>query len=470
MSSDIYAPGPLIPETGFIRRLVDFMEPFGEVPKNGHAMAGMTAVSAALGGKSYVAFSGGVEPTQTWVLVSAPTGARKTTAIRTARNLCKLGQSLRGGLDAHPPELALTDEERFEWLQVGKPRHLSDAGLYEMLAPPKWTGEAAEKEAKAAYYEDLGPPSTLMELDEAGRLFVGNGRNDDWQGETRQAFLGLAGGELDDQHKSGHHVKGAKVAVTLIAAMTDRQLRGAPDPETLVSSGWLGRWLVLPMGDPPRFLAFPDEDPTSLREFRELARWIGDLALSDRRDRIENANHPRHRTDGAHAIYAEWYTLRGQEAQDIAVLNGQADPLEVWRASYLNRARGIAWKLALHQAVARTWKPGKRLSETVVDEDDVFWGIGVVEASAAYLFEDVLGGIAGPAEEYQERALAWLRARIEQGEGPVKTRDLLRGVRAQKLNGNDTATKRRALEALQGVSLEFDDGPNGSEYVELLAE
>lgn len=395
MSDGVPVPG------GFLTEWCETMAHGTEMPPPAYLATGLVTAASIVGPRMFVRFS----PTRRercnlWVLnVGRSAIARKTTGMSAARWAVKVAADhLGSGL---------------RWFA---PQRLSDAGLASRLdVVGADLAEAQEAEDRAAKLEKreprrlepaprATPVSWLMAVNELAPLW-GEGLRD-WQAATSAMLLDLFDGELSSDTKASH-VPAQETFVCALGNMPPAEL-AARTTLGLLTSGFAGRWVLIPSPGPVTQIPFPRPNGTDpLASLAERVKALAALASGTRGVDVQALWPAGGEADVARRDwYVRWHAeLRRADAEDREVAA---------RADLFNRLQATALKLASIVAVTRQAHEVEHLADVRVSAFDAVWAQEVVDQSIAALMGVVResgGGAATSLGRLENRIESYLRQR-----------------------------------------------------------
>jgi hypothetical protein len=339
----------VIPDKGFLRTWCDTLGHVGEAAPEAHLTTGIAVVSALAAPKLRLTWFNNEEFCAVWQLVVGQSAlGAKTSTMSNARAAIR---------DAQPyvPEGYV----KFEPLI-----RTTDAGIVELLA--------AESKEDADDWGTNWPPSWLLSWNEVATLFSKDAAR--WEESSRRILLGVYDGFI------GSHTRATKrypsrCCVTMVGNIPPHVLGGAVT-ETMFSSGFAGRWIVMP--SPKLVRAVPRPNMNGGLNWGVIAQEVREIAeLVARSSIVPNVYDLM--DEGASAVYDAWY-LRYFDAHNTAAGDTSTDrAAELW-----GRARITVVKLAALAAVARLVGTISTLSDVTITAEDVGWAITVMERSLDY--------------------------------------------------------------------------------------
>lgn len=390
----------IVPQEGLLHDWVRLYAPKSESPDEMHLAAAVALLSSAIGWRAWVSWGESQEPvTLNVILTGTSATARKTTTANTARRVAQLA----------------TDEEdpAFTVRDIG---HTSDAGLLELVAP--------RDKDQAREWENDPPPGLLLIWDEIGNVLgrPGDVKGGDWLGRVRTVLMQLTGGRQSGTQTRSVKIEPARCAVSVLGTMTRAELEQRMTTG-LITDGFIGRLVLIPYGDRPRYLPQPPSWTQGDIEARH--RIVNHLRAVSERTWGEVFSHF---TPDATSLRNDWYTTTARRLDDAA-RGGDEHHLAVQAA--FGRLQAVAVKLAAIHAISRHPLHATTL---IIDTEDVAWGQWFAEytlrevdrlATQAELSED---------DRYADIATSWLES---QGGGPVTRKQLMDGTRTRRMkNGH----------------------------------
>lgn len=422
---------------GFCQGWCDTLAVDSESPPEAFLASGLALLSACLGPRLVMRWGASHEERcNLWMLnVGMSALARKTSGL--------------SGLRAGVGWTRAAGEDLVRMTSLGR---LSDAGLVAALdvVGPE-TERARAKAAKAAPRgtepEEVTevvrsvPLSWVVLLNEVSPVWQDDGPT--WAMDAQRALLSIYDGRLSSSTRATAVVD-QECCVTALGNIPPGVLRSRTSLGML-SSGFVGRWLVVPTPAPVRMVSFPS--PNGADPLGPLRADVAHLMwLARSSDRVVvNDLWDTQAIDLRHAWYAgHWRRYAARDA---------ADPLAVAAAELFGRQQATALKLATLGAVGRQASELYRLADVRVEAQDVEWANGLVDASMAYVIQALSesgasdsSSPAGQAEGRVLRALARRRATSEQR--AVSVRDLAKLASGHRVSSQDVA---RAVDTLLQV-------------------
>jgi hypothetical protein len=339
----------VIPDDGFFRDWCDTLGHVGEAAPEAHLVTGIAVVSAIAAPKLRLTWFNNEEFCAVWQLVVGQSAlGAKTSTMSNARSAIR---------DAKPylPD----DYVRFEPLI-----RTTDAGIVELLA--------AESKEDADDWDTNWPPSWLLSWNEVATLFSKDAAR--WEESSRRILLGVYDGFI------GSHTRATKrypsrCCVTMVGNIPPHVLGGAVT-ETMFSSGFAGRWIVMP--SPPLRRAVPRPNMNGGLDWGKIKDQVRELSEMVARSSIVSNVYDL-MNDQANAVYDAWYMRYFDQHNATAGDTSTDRAAELW-----GRARITVVKLAALAAVARSFREVRQLSDMVIGPEDVGWAIMVVERSLDY--------------------------------------------------------------------------------------
>lgn len=338
----------MIPETGFLREWCDELGKVGEAAPEAHLCTGIAVLSAIAAPKLRITIGQSEEYAHVWQLVVGQSAlGAKTTTLQSARAAIEEARKFAG-----------EGELKFDYLT-----RATDAGVVELLG--------AQNEEDAERWTERWPRSWLLAWNEVSTLFTKDAAR--WEESSRRVLLSVYDGYVGS-HTKATKAHATRVSVTMIGNIPPHVLSGSAS-ELMFSSGFAGRWLVMPT--PPLVRAVPFPMPASKTGWNELLDRVGKIARMVRQtpDPVQVSGLW---TADAAMVYTEWYdalfTLHNRANTEAA--NRAA---EVWA-----RARTTTQKLAALSAVARSVGVVDRLTDVRIEEEDARWAMAMVDRSCEF--------------------------------------------------------------------------------------
>ncbi len=364
----------VIPDEGFLKTWCDTLGHVGEAAPEAHLVTGIAVVSALAAPKLRLTWFNNQEFCNVWQLVVGQSAlGAKTSTMSNAREAVWEARKV------------LDDAVRYEPLI-----RTTDAGIVELLA--------AESQEDAERWQKSFPPSWLLSWNEVATLFTKDAAR--WEESSRRILLGVYDGYI------GSHTRATKrhpsrCCVTMVGNIPPHVLGGAVT-ETMFSSGFAGRWLVMP--SPPLERAVPRPNMNGGINWPAVASQVHDMAvLVNRSDPVQNVYDLM--DDAANATYDGWYH------KHFDAHNGHAEDVGTGRAAELwGRARITVVKLAALAAVAREFSQVQHLSDITITAHDVAWALLVVERSLEF-FRPLLEETGSTHDPEVEALLRFARSR-----------------------------------------------------------
>jgi hypothetical protein len=410
--------GVVIPSSGFLRTWCDTLGHVGEAAPEAHLTTGIAVVSALAAPKLRLTWFNNEEFCAVWQLVVGQSAlGAKTSTMSNARAAIRQAQPF-------VPE----DYVRFEPLI-----RTTDAGIVELLA--------AESKEDADDWEANWPPSWLLSWNEVATLFTKDAAR--WEESSRRILLGVYDGFI------GSHTRATKrfpsrCCVTMVGNIPPHVLSGAVT-ETMFSSGFAGRWIVMPSPKLVRPVPRPNMNgglnwPLINSQVREMAEMVARSSV------VRNVYDLMDRD--ANAVYDAWY-MRYFDAHNAAAGDTATDrAAELW-----GRARITVVKLAALAAVARSAGEIQQLSDAVITAEDVGWAILVVERSLDF-FRPLIEETGSTHDPEVEALLRYARQKAATSEDEAITvRDFMLRHRSNGRVKFPADRVRRAVQAAGAAGL-----------------
>lgn len=434
---------PLIPPHGILHQWTTLYGPHTEAPVEAHLGAAIALISAGIGWKTFIRWSGNYEPcTVNVVLEGGSAVAKKTTVANTAHGLARE---------------ACSDQDReYRRLFTHTIGHTSDAGLIDLVS--------YADQAEADRYENTPPPGHLIVWDEFGNILGDAGtqrKGGDWLGRVRTTIMGLTNGRHGGSATRVDKKAGGRCAVAILATMTRIELEERVDTG-LLRDGFLGRFALVPLSGDVPILAIPPRWDGGMGERRsDIVTWLRRLA--DRGEPYGEAFELM--TSDATKSRIEWYVTRTQRLRDLAA----ADPSEtnISRHEAFGRLQSLAIKVAAVHAVSRLDDP---LGPLTIDLEAIDYGQAMADLCLAEISLLASESAQGhPADEWGKRFLQWLAR--QDGSAATK-RDVDRGLQSRKLSPAQRWMIVEGLHSTGDVAITKGKARNGRDQirVQLLAD
>lgn len=436
------APPP-IPD-GFLSRWCDTLSESSESPPGAFLPTGLALLSAIAGPRLVMRWSATHEERMNlWILnVGMSALARKTSGLSGLRAAVKWIKD---------------DDDLVRLTSMGR---LSDAGLVSTLdVVTSDTARAAkdaeefptgpkgkDKDAERPEVHRDVPLSWITVFNEVAPIWMEDGPG--WAMSAQQVMLAVYDGQLSSTTKATH-VPSQECFVTAIGNIPPGVLR---EQTTLgmLSSGFVGRWLVVPTPNPTQIISFPmpnGSDP--LNRLRGEIEALHALAKQGDRYVVNNLW-----TEDAKYLRDEWYRA-GVEG---FMQSSPDDPFAVAGSELFGRLQATAVKVATLLAVGRMSDKLSSLADLRVTVDDVAWANHVIDASIAYMTQTLrdsgaesssaVGKTEGRIIRYLEKVGATSRdkARV--------MRDISNASKGGKVSHRDVVAAVDALYASEQIDLE----------------
>lgn len=369
---------PQIP-AGFLATWCETLARDTESPPAAFLPSGLAMLSACVGPRLVMRWSTAhTERCNLWVLnVGASALARKTSGLAGLR---KAIGWIRGGGD--------------DLVRIADFNRLSDAGLVQHLdvvtTDTAKAVAAGEIEADALKTRDV-PVSWLAVFNEVSALWCDDGPS--WAMNAQQAMLSVYDGRLGSITRATN-VPDQECFVTAIGNIPPGVLAGQTSLQML-SSGFVGRWLVIPTPPPERLISFPrpatDQDGDPLYRVRwditKLMKLARDASVATEINGLwsDAAIDARHR----------WYAAHHAR---IAGLDA-GEPISQAHGELFGRLQSVALKVATLIAVARELDDLRGLHDVHVTVEDVEWAHQVIDQSMRFVTTTLVesGADAGTA-------------------------------------------------------------------------
>lgn len=435
---------------GFLEEWCDILAVDTEMPPEAYLATGLVSVAAIVGPRLFVRFSHTRrERCNLWVLnVGRSAMARKTTGMSAAKWACGAAENVLG--------------DGLRWYGA---KRLSDAQMAVDLDVVSADTAAARAAEKAAAAEEKREPSEVavvrrrvpvawvLALNELASLW-GEGLRD-WQQATQAFLLDIFDGELASNTRQTF-VPAQETFVCALGNIPPAELT-ARTTLGMLTSGFAGRWVLLPSPGPVVPISFPalnGNDP--MRALAERLRHLAGLASGSQGIDVRTLWTPE-----ALEIRDVWYCGRWEELR-------QADPDSheaAARADLYMRLQATAIKLATIVAVCRQGRELAHLHEVRVELADAAWAQERVEQSIRTLMDVVAetgGGSVSVSGKAENRVLHVMRRRGARDAASALTfRDIGTAAKGSSAR-RDVVTALESLAAMGAVEvLEIPPGPRG---------
>ena len=383
----------MIPETGFVRDVVDLIGPYTEAPDEAIALAAITALSAAVGYRCTITWGRSTEPlTLMSLAIGLSAIARKTTGTASV--------------------LQVFYDSGMRRLVARRVGHMSGRGLVE-LAIEAQAPDEDEAGILANMIEEERrryPVGLLLLVDEFGQMLA----DSQWREDTLTQLLGMYSGHHSGISTGAKKAPGARCALALIGTVTTEELS-----RVLTAghgrNGLLGRFLLAPHSSrkprlavpPPKRPGYDALEQRCLDWLRALGRWNGDLGDA-------------YKLFDADALdaYTRWYNATADDAEK------RDDDLVT---SLFQRGQSKVVKLATVLAVAEVSDPSSMSADNVtVRRRHVEAAIEMEQASSGAALELVRRTHLAQRDRWCDAVVAWLVSE-QDGEAPL-SKVLERGV------------------------------------------
>jgi hypothetical protein len=328
----------------FLERVLEVYGPTTEADPQAIAMSALTLVGCLAGRRTYLRRPSARQPVRTgptcWnTLIAGASGlGRKSTAGGVATDMArKANLAWWSQAPQMPPDedKAAPDEPRETLFRMPGGIGSSGEAIFDDVTPKNM--------ATAKLWEQEGPPSTLLVLEESGPLFAPSGKRGPHH-ESLRRFLLVA---YDGYQPGRLTVRGGKtlpgpVSVSSIGSVTVDELVTSLGDEA-VSSGFLGRIVPVLARPTPADSLHPFWEQPDHEGVEALVRWlvaagtVGEWKVA--------------MTPEAEGTFASWYVA--QHAR-FAQMNG-AGPGST-EAKLLGRYQNLAQRLALALVIS-DWLP-----------------------------------------------------------------------------------------------------------------
>lgn len=432
---------------GFLADWCETLAVGTEMPPEAYLATGLVTVAAVCGPRLFVQFSATRrERCNVWVLnVGRSALARKTTGMSAAKWAIRVAAEVLG--------------DQVRWYSA---KRISDAQMaVDLDVVSVDTEEARRAEAALAKDEKREaakvapvvrgvPVSWVLSLNEVASLW-GEGLRD-WQQATQAFLLDIFDGELASNTRQTF-VPDQETFVCAIGNIPPAELT-ARTTFGQISSGFAGRWLMLPTPGPVSPISFPylnGREPMGLlaQRIRGMAVLAGASAPLDIRTLW---------TDEALDAHDDWY---GGWWRELRLASAESRE-ESAKADLWGRLQATTKKLATLVAISRRLGSLEYLHEVRVEGEDVAWAQERAEESIAGILAVVResgGGAVSAVGKIENRIVHYLtRKRVFSRETAVSFNSVAEAVK----NSDSRGDVIRALEGLVGAGVvEMAEGVTG---------
>ena len=344
----------MIPAAGFLNTWCEELGHVGEHDAEAHLVTGIAVVSALAAPKLRITFGKSVEFCHVWQLIVGQSAlGAKTSTLQSARAAVE-----RARIGSPPLVRGIGDAVRFDYLT-----RATDAGIVELLGAPT--------EEQAREWSDTWPPSWLLAWNEVSTLFTKDAAR--WEESSRRVLLSVYDGYVGS-HTKATKAHATRCSVTMVGNIPPHVLQGSAS-ELMFSSGFAGRWLVMPTPPLTKPMPFSTNGGVNWRPIEEGVDQLCRVVAATKQP-VEHVINLW--SDQAKEVYASWYDRlwhQHNRANDQAAHRAA----EIW-----GRARTTAQKLATLAALARSCDFIDDLTQLRIGELDVQWALELVDRSCAY--------------------------------------------------------------------------------------
>lgn len=423
---------PPIPD-GFLSRWCATLSEDSESPPGAFLPTGLALLSAIAGPRLVMRWSvTHQERMNLWVLnVGMSALARKTSG------LSGLKEAVRW----------LSDDDLIRTVSFAR---LSDAGLVSALdvvtgdtdkaamdAEEFPTGPKSKTKVEHAPVHRVVPLSWIATFNEVSPIWQEEGAG--WAMDAQRVLLAIYDGQLSSSTKATQ-VPTQDCFVTAIGNIPPGVLK---EKTTLgmLSSGFVGRWLVIPTPAPTEIVSFPM--PNGSDPLKRLHGEVDHLYSLARRGRRYEVNELW--TPDARLHREEWYANHTSSHR----VGSPDDPFAVAAAELFGRLQATQIKVATLLAVGRMGHQISDLSELRVNVDDSDWASQTIDASISYvtdLLRDAGADASSSGGKVEGRILRYLqKAGAVSRETARVMRDISNAAKGGKVNHRDVVSAVDAL-------------------------
>lgn len=344
----------MIPAAGFLSTWCEELGHVGEHAPEAHLTTGIAVVSALAAPKLRITFGKSVEFCHVWQLIVGQSAlGAKTSTLQSARAAIE-----RARVGNPPLVRGIGDAVRFDYLT-----RATDAGIVELLGAPT--------EEQAREWSETWPPSWLLAWNEVSTLFTKDAAR--WEESSRRVLLSVYDGYVGS-HTKATKAHATRCSVTMVGNIPPHVLQGSAS-ELMFSSGFAGRWLVMPTPPLTKPMPFSTNGGVNWRPIEDGVDQLCRVVAATKQP-VEHVINLW--SDEAKALYASWYDRLWHQH------NGANDQAAHRAAEIWGRARTTAQKLATLAALARSCDFIDDLTQLRIGELDVQWALELVDRSCAY--------------------------------------------------------------------------------------
>ena len=284
----------LIPEEGLIADWVALYADITEAPPEAFLAVAATTISACIGWHMWTAFGDKHEPCNvSMILVGSSGAAKKSTLLGSAAKMMEIAYM-------GDPEPSL---------RVRRQGHASSRGIIEALAP--------REESDRDLWQHEPPPRHVWAWDEIGKLMKNDGS---WKDETRGVLLssleGYQPGAMTGKKKGSDPALPSRCSLSIIGTMTRTELE-EKSRETVLTDGFLGRFLLVDVAVTGKSIAFPPERSTEMAVGQaQIARALRAICERPPKGCITDAF-----STAAKIERIRWYSSWGERIRALEVVN-----------------------------------------------------------------------------------------------------------------------------------------------------
>lgn len=437
---------------GFLTDWCDTLATDTESPPEAYLATGLATVAAVVGPRITIRWSQvHRERCNLWILVVGRSAlGKKTTGMRAARWAVRVASEVLGD------DIRAYGAKRMSDAQMAMDLDVVSQDTAAAQEAEKARAKAEGRDAqKIAPIRRSVPVSWLMTLNEVAPLW-GEGLRE-WLAATQSFLLDVYDGELASNTRQSF-VPQQETFVTALgnippAELEDRTTLG------LLTSGFAGRWMVLPSPGPR--VGIPSPYLNGVNPMKQLAAQIEHMADLAKAARSVDMTILMPKGSEAEHCRAQWYMRHWNV---LAQADATSKTVSA-RADLFGRLQATALKLAIVVAVSRQAQHVAHLDQVRVSEQDMAWAQDRIDESWRYLMEVVEssgGGAKTTLGKAENRIVTFLAKREALCEGAgLTTREI-----AWQTKGSDT--HRDMISALEGLvstgrveMAELPAGPRG---------
>lgn len=354
MSDNELTPPDIPP--GFLTDWCDVLSSSSESPPGAFLPTGLALLSAIAGPRLVMRWGVAHEERMNlWVLnVGQSALARKTSGLAGVRSAVRWA-----------------DTDQIRTITIAR---ISDAGLVAGLdvVGPDTAKLGADDPAEQVVRPV--PVAWIATFNEVSPVWMEDGPG--WAMDAQRTMLAVYDGHLSSTTRATS-IPAQECFVAAIGNIPPRVLR---EQTTLgmLSSGFVGRWLVIPTPPPERVVSFPM--PNGINPLERLRSRVTNLhAVAERSPHRVVVNDLW--TEDAKYLRHQWYSRHRERIEAL----DPSDPIAAANAELFGRLQATAVKVATLLAVGGQADRIERLNDVRVTCDEVAWASQVIDASIDYV-------------------------------------------------------------------------------------